>query len=245
MVHGRILIAAGLLLSLPACTCLPQHPSPWREIGRSVRQRPIRVREVGVGPRQVLWIGGIHGNETEGMVATAALPAAILADLTLTATVTLTILEDINPDGRAAGTRGNDHGVDLNRNYPARNYRPDGVRGPHALSEPEARALFQLLFDLQPDLVIVAHSWGKKAQGPPCFINPDGPAQALAERFCELSGYAVVASTSIHGTPGSLGSLVGLDMNIPILTLEYARGRDPEVCWQETQKAILAVIRGD
>ena len=44
--------------------------SVWREIGRSVEARPIRLRTVGVGPTRVLWIGGIHGNEAEGAIAT-------------------------------------------------------------------------------------------------------------------------------------------------------------------------------
>jgi len=76
------------------------------------------------------------------------------------------------------------------------------------------------------------------------FINFDGPAQALAERFSALSGYPVVPSDGFHPTPGSLGSWVGIGMQQPILTLEHERGQPPERCWAQTQAAILAVIEG-
>src|SRR5262249_20156710 len=42
----------------------------WEEVGTSVQGRPIRVRTLGHGPRKVLFIGGIHGDEREGAVAT-------------------------------------------------------------------------------------------------------------------------------------------------------------------------------
>ena len=219
-------------------------PSPWRVLGHSVLGRPIRVRAVGTGPRRVLWIGGIHGDEPEGAVATDELPAAFEA-AGLGSRVTLTIVEDVNPDGRIAGTRGNANGVDLNRNYPASNWTGGASRGSEPLSEPEARALHDLIVELGPDVVLVAHSYRTRRSAPPAFVNFDGPAEDIARVFATESGYPVVPSEALHGTPGSLGSLVGIDMGIPILTLEYARGSDPRRCWEETRAAILAVIRGD
>ncbi|MGA0058573.1 MAG: M14 family zinc carboxypeptidase [Planctomycetota bacterium] len=223
----------------------PVVATAWQEIGRSVEGRPIRLRTIGHGARRVLWGGGIHGNEIDGTIATDELPAAFAATQDLAERVTLTIVEDINPDGRAARTRGNAHGIDLNRNYPARNFAASPTNGAEPLCEPESRVLHDLIVRLDPHAVIVAHSWGRRADGPPCFINFDGPAEHLARRFGELSGYAVVPSENIHGTPGSLGSFVGIDRRTPILTLEYERGRSPSQCWAETREAILAVIRGE
>ena len=117
-----------MLLILLSCS-RPQPPQPpppaapvdtdWQVIGQSIQGRDIRLRTLGSGPRSVLWIGGIHGDEAEGAVASAELPAAFLEDPTRAQRVTLHLIEDLNPDGRAAVTRGNANDVDLNRNYPA------------------------------------------------------------------------------------------------------------------------------
>src|SRR5690606_36688533 len=106
--------AAMLSVSAPPTTALPTEKTvadnvsggDWRVVGLSVQSRPIRVRTVGHGPRRVLFVGGIHGNEPEGIVVTESLPEAFSA-AGLNEIATLTILEDANPDGRAAGTRGN------------------------------------------------------------------------------------------------------------------------------------------
>ncbi len=209
----------------------------WTEIGTSRENRPLRVARLGRGPRRVLWIGGIHGNEREGRISTSELPRALIETPGALELVTLTILEDVNPDGTARNTRGNAMGVDLNRNYPADNFKPSRLFGLRPLDQPEARALHDLIQFERPHLVIVAHSWHDDH-----FINFDGPAEHLAARFSELSGYRVQPSTDIAPTPGSLGSWVGNTMGIPILTLEYHRGRDPWTAWLETKAAILAVV---
>jgi hypothetical protein len=209
----------------------------WQTIGTSVQGRPLRITRLGQGPRRVLWVGGIHGNEREGRISTDELPRALLETPGATETITLTILEDVNPDGTAQNTRGNARGVDLNRNYPADNFKPSRLFGLKALDQPEAKALHDLILDERPHLVIVAHSWHDDH-----FINFDGPSEHLAARFSKLSGYRVKPSDSFAPTPGSLGSWVGGKLGIPILTLEYHRGREPWTAWRETKAAILAVV---
>lgn len=223
----------------PAIEVEPEQ-TDWIEIGVSVRGLPIRCKTVGEGPRRVLWVGGIHGNEREGAVATANLESAFRSASDLWKHVTLTIIEDINPDGSAAGTRRNANRVDLNRNFPAKNALPKS----RPLSEPESRVLRDVIESVEPDTVLVAHSWGRKPKGPKRFINYDGPAERLASIFELISGYPVKLSRHLPPTPGSLGSWVGIDRQIPILTIEYMRGVDPELAWTETREAILAVIRG-
>ena len=215
------------------------HPQ-WRHIGTSVEGRPLRALVVGHGPRRVLWIGGIHGDEREGSVATRELPHAFAELPGAGSQVTLTIVEDVNPDGTAAGTRTNGNGVDLNRNYPARNFLAGRAFGSHPLDQPEAAALHALIQDEQPHLVIVAHSWRNDH-----FINFDGPAEQLARTFAAKSSYRVQPSDKIAPTPGSLGSWVGRTLGTPILTLEYQRGSDPLTAWLDTREAILAVVMAD
>ena len=208
-------------------------------IGRSVEGRPLRLTYFGRGPRWVLWIGGIHGDEREGAMSTEELGSTFL-ERGLGDRVTLAILEDVNPDGTERNTRRNARGVDLNRNYPAANFdRAKPAFGRAPLSQPESRALHDFIQKWWPDLVVVCHSWRGDH-----FINHDGPARALAARFASLSGYRVRPSSSFAVTPGSLGSWIGNTLELPILTLEYERGADPLECWQETKEAILAVIEG-
>ena len=241
--------SSAVVLSMVGCVNTPRpdwHFAPrpavarraslpaWQSIGESVEGRSLQYRKVGHGHRCVLWVGGIHGNEVEGTVATARLPAAFQEVPGLLAEVTLHIVEDMNPDGRAAHRRTNSRGVDLNRDFPASNRRSG--RG---LSQPESRVIHDLILKLQPDLVIVAHSWGGRY-----FINFDGPGHRIAQLFREKSGFPVVPSSNIAATPGSMGSWCGWDMGIPILTLEWLRGTPPEGAWRDTRDAILAVIRG-
>ena len=222
--------------SMPAATAAA---SGWEEVGTSVQGRPIGVLTVGHGPRKVLFIGGIHGDEAEGAVATAELPAAFdaagLADL-----VTLTIMEDANPDGRAADTRDNANGVDVNRNFPASNFNAaDPSNGGKPLNQPESRAVADTIDRIQPGLVLVAHAWAGRQ-----FINFDGPAREIAERFAASSGLPVEESSSFAPTPGSLGSYFGRDRGIAVLTIEVLKGSDPSVVWDQLRAALLQAIAG-
>jgi len=213
----------------------------WQTIGTSVQGRPLRVLRIGHGARRVLWIGGTHGNEREGSVATANLPQAF-ASAGLADAVTLWILEDENPDGSAANTRYNANGVDLNRNLPAADFDASDPRnGGHPLSQPESAALYRLVNSIRPDVILSAHADSTR---PPYVIN-DGPPVPQAARFSQLSGMPVTTSDHLnHPTPGSLGSWWGDDRHEPILTIEYGFGSDPTRDWESTRSAILGVIRG-
>jgi hypothetical protein len=213
----------------------------WQTIGTSVQGRPLRVLRLGHGPRRVLWIGGTHGNEREGSVATANLPQAF-ASAGLADDVTLWILEDENPDGSAANSRYNANGVDLNRNLPASDFDSSDPRnGGRPLSQPESAALFGLVNSIQPDVILSAHADSTR----PPYVIDDGPLLPLASLFTQLSGMPVTTSDHLnHATPGSLGSWWGDDRHKPVLTIEYGFGSDPTRDWESTSSAILGVIRG-
>lgn len=219
-------------------TANSQSYAGWQTIGHSVEGRPLRMLRVGHGRRTVLWIGGIHGDEPQGVVATASLAGAF-EQAGLESRVTLVILEDDNPDGRVRHTRDNANHVDLNRNFPARNFdKTNPENGGTPLSQPESRALYDLIRRVHPDLVISCHaSRGHR------FINYDGPAKAIAERFSAASGLPVEVSNALgFGTPGSLGSLIGIDRGMPILTVELLRDSNPAADWFAIRRAALSVI---
>ncbi len=195
----------------------------WSTIGASALGRPIEAVTWGRGPRRVYIIGGIHGDEPEGLAVAGSLGATARPGTS----ATVRIVRDMNPDGTIARTRTNSRGVDLNRNWPASNFRAGGGRGRTPLSEAETQVVHRDLLRFDPDLVIVLHS---ARAGP--FVNFDGPAAGAAERFVGAARvrdprWRVVPRMG-YATPGSIGSFVGVDGRIPILTVEFARGEPGE-----------------
>src|SRR4051794_5756735 len=82
-------------------------------LGTSVRGRPIEAVHIGSGGgADLLVVGCVHGNEAAGIAVTRMLRRTLSRRRPLEAW----LVDDLNPDGRAAGTRVNGRGVDLNRN---------------------------------------------------------------------------------------------------------------------------------
>ena len=125
-------------------------------VGHSVEGHRIVAYELGdpTASRQVLVVGCLHGNECAGIAVVNR-----LRRLGPLEGVGLWLVPDANPDGHRAGTRGNAHGVDLNRNFPYRWKRLRGAlySGPRPASEPETRALMGLIRRLRPAVTIWFH----------------------------------------------------------------------------------------
>lgn len=181
-------------------------------IGHSVQGRPIVLFTKGASnaPLKVLVVGAIHGNETAGMRITGRLLGQSAPHRTR-----LMVVPTINPDGVAAGTRGNARGVDLNRNFPYR-WRPlfgGEYSGTVPLSEPETRAAYGLILRQKPDVTI----WFHQPFG--LVDKPEGNPFA-ARRFAELIGLPLVrlrgrypgsaSRTQNHESPRSTAFVVEL-----------------------------------
>lgn len=136
-----------------------EHARRTLVLGYSVRHRAIIAVQMGDSdsPAHTVIVGCIHGNEPAGIAVAKALsigPVPAEADLW--------VIINLNPDGVAAGMRGNAHGVDLNRNFPFkwRSLGPPGslhYAGLHPLSEPESRLAAALVLRLRPRLTIYYH----------------------------------------------------------------------------------------
>ncbi len=164
-------------------------------IGHSVRGRAITATLRGdpEAPGRVLVIGCIHGNEPAGMrVARRLITGAPARD------AAIWVVPSLNPDGVAAGTRGNARGVDLNRNFPF-DWQPlDGLEysGARALSEPESRAARRLILRLKPDITIWFHQ-------PFELVDRSGGDPLVERRFSQLVGLPLVR---LRRYPGSASS---------------------------------------
>jgi protein MpaA len=183
-----------VLACLAVAAAAPASPAAAREIllGRSVEGRAIRAIEVGdpAGMR-VLVIGCVHGNEPAGIAVTQR-----LARLTPKG-IDLWIVPVLNPDGLAHSTRGNAHGVDLNRNFPRRWQRLHGVyeSGPHPLSEPEARIAHSLILRLRPHVSVWFHQHLD-------LVWASGGDRNVERTFARISGLAY------HPLPPLAGSAI-------------------------------------
>ena len=152
-------------------------------LGESFQGRPIRVFHRGDPDEiRVLVVGCIHGDECAGVRIAERLrtgrPRSFLD---------LWILPSLNPDGRAAHTRQNARGVDLNRNFPY-DWRP-GPRGRYypgrrPASERETRIAMRLIRRIEPDITIWFHQ-------PLALVDASGDV-TIERRYARLVGLPLV-----------------------------------------------------
>jgi protein MpaA len=165
-------------------------------IGRSVDGRRLVARVIGPdsAPRKVLLVGCIHGNECAGLRILSAVAARRPP-----AGVQLWLVGELNPDGTAAGTRQNAHGVDLNRNFPYQWQRltdPTYDSGPRPASEPETRVAMALINRIRPAVTI----WYHQHQD---LVDLAGGDRGVARRYAQLAHLRATCLGFLPGTaPG-------------------------------------------
>jgi protein MpaA len=184
---GALAAALACALAVPAPAADPE-PLPGGAtvlLGRSVQHRAITAVRVGdrTAARRALVVGVIHGNERAGLRVTRA-----LRKLGGATGLDLWVVDTVNPDGVAHGTRRNARGVDLNRNF-SRRWRPTGgpgsgyYAGARPFSERESRIVRRWIERIHPAVTIWYHQpWGAVLL--PC--RGSAPAE---ERYAELARF--------------------------------------------------------
>jgi protein MpaA len=162
-------------------------------IGHSSAGREIRATRVGAedAPVKVLVVGDVHGDEPAGEAIVAALRERRVDG------VQFWLIRTANPDGRAAHTRQNARGVDLNRNFPyrwARGAKGTYYPGPRAGAEPETRALMRFVRRIRPQLGIYYH------QHMGITVRARGVDAAVQRGYARRTGLPLRSLPNYHGT---------------------------------------------
>lgn len=156
-----------------------------------------------------LVIGVFHGDEPQGKFL-------IEEYIKQNPQSSLLFIPCLNPDGLQLNQRTNSNGVDLNRNFPTKNWvlgEKDQFFGGHEpASEIETQFLIDTINEFIPDIILTLHA-------PYKVVNYDGPAKDLAEGISQIINYPVEENIG-YPTPGSFGTYAGIERNIKTITLE-------------------------
>lgn len=168
--------------------------------------------------KRILALGLIHGDEP------------LAGELTLEWSVRLAKLDKfrstwriipiLNPDGLIRKSRPNAAGVDLNRNFPTRDWNEEAKSyweksqkksdrrfpGDTAASEPETKCVIAHIKDFKPDFIVSNHT-------PYRVLDFDGPKISFPK-------YKDLPWRALGNFPGSLGRYMWRDYQIPVLTVE-------------------------
>jgi protein MpaA len=205
--------------------------------GKTAIGLPIPAYRWERGGPEILILGGVHGDETEGVVCAYGLYEELSRSFPFQ--LNLTLVPAFNLDGVLAKSRLNGRSVDLNRNLPTNDWNPQAFNeryppGPHANSEPENQALVRYLNERKPRWVLSLHSWKP-------MLNVNGLCHEEAEAIRAKTGYIIEESIG-YPTPGCLGTYAGLERDMPTLTYEIERGLAPAEVLKQHVPAVMAAL---
>lgn len=194
------------------------------------RGTPIELyQKTHTGQAPWLFIGGVHGDEPEGVILGQSL-ARWLTDEEKQSPLknSWILIPCLNPDGFSSLQRTNSRGVDLNRNFPTHDWTSES-RGPRYSpgsapgSENETQALVQLIQQTRPEVIFHFHSWIPSI----VYTGEDGRPWA---DFFENAQYPAQPDIG-YPTPGSLGQYGWYQHKVPVICIEEKAGVSLDTVW--------------
>ena len=175
------------------------------------------ARPTEKNPKRILVFSLIHGDEfPSGSVARSWMERLT----SIEPRNEWRVVPILNPDGLINKTRTNANGVDLNRNFPTKNWdeeaktywekttKKDKRRFPGKIagSEPETKCAMKHIEDFKPDLILSLHT-------PYGVLDFDGPK-------IPPPNFPGIPWKNLGNYPGSLGRFMWVDHSKPTLTIE-------------------------
>lgn len=167
--------------------------------------------------KRILALSLIHGDELPSGSVTRAWITRLQS---IDPRNTWRVLPIVNPDGLKARTRYNKNKVDVNRNFPSKDWQikaleywekvtkkdPRRYPGPDAASESETRCIVKHIEEFKPDFIISIHT-------PLGVLDFDGPK-------IKNPGFKPLPWIGLGNYVGSLGRYMWVDNKVPVLTIE-------------------------
>lgn len=238
-------------------------------IGQSVEGRDIVAYHYGIGSKELLFVGGIHG----GYEWNTALVAYQLMDYlkanptVIPANIKVTVIPVLNPDGlnKVIGTssefkaadvtaslsssipgRFNANKVDLNRNFDC-NWQASGVwqnttvsGGTSAFSEPESLAMKNYVENNNPAAVVIWYSSAGGVYSSSCNNGVSSETKAITNVYAKASGYPAHESFDVYATTGDMANWLA-DNNIPAISVLLTDHTSTE--WIKNQAGVNALLK--
>lgn len=193
--------------------------SPWEIVGYSVKGKPIHLRKYGTAGELTLIVCGLNGDDRIAVKWIDSLSQQLADAPDMLQGRQIVLLRDPNPDGLTAKTLANDHGVILNQNFPTAGYRPGETSGPGPASEPETRAVLEVLYRLQPQRIIHVQSAGQSE------IVWTDKAQPVAESLRDGLQMTAKPWDASQGA-GSIEEFASQVLKAEVLTMRLDTGDD-------------------
>ena len=176
---------------------------------------------------KVLVIGCFHGDEPQGKYLIDEYIKSVKG-------TNLAFIDCLNEYGYLNNCRVNKNGVDLNRNFPTKNWKlspkNEFFGGLSAGSEDETKFVIDIVNKLNPKLILTLHA-------PYKIVNFDGDALEISNKISKIIGYPVEPSIG-YPTPGSFGTWAGIEKGIPTITLEL----DEEIEVSELKEPVFKIF---